>query len=199
MGVECCRLTSQLDCTPYCLTSVNNSISTDLNTVCGPEYIIKGPTIGNLSISGYALDHIYTGCPAKASVSITWIRKFDCDAYITYFLFQRGGQASVVAPDEISDQVTLYNEQATGIAMSASVGGSPVNMYTYDTEHIGTGLSYQGDPIEFTTENEGIGVILTNFLICGLQIEEAYLTNFEITYTPGEVPIASYTFIYEVK
>lgn len=199
MGIECCKLTSQLDCFPYCLTSISNNISTELNTVCAPEFIIKGPTIGNLSISGYALDHIYTGCPAKASVSLTWVRKYDCEYNKNYFIFQRGGQASVIAPTHISDYVTLHNEQATGIVMSANVGGGPVSMYTYDTEHIGFGLTYRGTPIQFTTETaDNEGVILRSTSFCGITAEAFYLTNFSVDYSPGEVPIASYSFIYPI-
>ena len=195
MASECCKLTSGLSCGAYCFTSINSSISAELNNSCG--YVIKGPTIGTVSISGYALDKVYTGCPAKASVTIPWVRRYDCDSNEVHFIFQKGGQASIVG--DIAE-VSVTDVAVSSSSISASAGGSPNNLYTDETESIGFNFAYRGVPIPFDTKTaDGSGVKFKNLTLCGISADEMYLTSFSVNYVPGEVPIASYTFMYPIN
>ena len=61
MAVACCKLVSSLvDCSPYCLTSISNSSSTEVSSACGPNADpIIGATVGSLSITGYASETVH--------------------------------------------------------------------------------------------------------------------------------------------
>ena len=194
--VNCCYLVGQLDCGGFCLTSISLSTNTEISPICGPDNDpIMGPTIGNLSVSGYATDGPHYGCAGEAGVSINWIRKFDCDNDKTYFIF--GGEGSSYYWGDVEGLARLRKEYRQYRTLNASVGNSPANLYTDETRHDGIGLIYTGAPIEFTT-NPTEGFVYDDSF-CGIGDPPLYLTSFRVSFPMGDNPIATYTFVYAVN
>lgn len=196
MAITCCKLTVDLNCGSYCLTSINNSSSTELGAACGPgEDPIIGATTGTLSITGYATEAIHYGCPGEAGVSINWTRKYDCVNDKTYFLF--AGEGNSYYYGDVESLAFLHNEILQYEILSASVGSGPATLYTNDTRHDGYGMTYVGAPIAFTTIAEE-GVKLEE-QICGIGETPLYLTNFSVRFPMGEIPTATYSFVYSLS
>jgi hypothetical protein len=118
-----------------------------------------------VSITAYATSTIYTGCPSKATVSIQWLKRLDCDANNTYFIAAGEGPASIAG--NIKNNTTLYyvdgNNTEIDIAVlnastgksygtiSASSSSGPAAIYMHTTQVDGYGLTYVGGPIAFDT------------------------------------------------
>ena len=66
----CCQLVGNLTITGFngCVTSINVSANTEIAAQCATPKI--GPTVGNVSLTGYASSTPYVGCPSQAGVSI---------------------------------------------------------------------------------------------------------------------------------
>jgi hypothetical protein len=190
---DCCQLVGNLEITGIsaCLTSVSYSSSTEVNRV--GSCIIKGPTIGNVSIAGPAADSIYTGCPVKAGVQIPWIRKYDCDNNKMVFILAGEGRAFISGEDEPS-QVRLLEEVHSYPVMSADSSSGPASIYTDTIQRDGYGLEFSGTPIAFTTNESG--VIHPNI---GIGTGDMYLQNFNVTYNPGSIPMANYSFVFFIS
>ena len=196
MADGCCKLVVDLQCGSYCLTSINNSSSTEMSAACGPgEDPIIGATIGTLSITGYATNLTHYGCPGEAGVSINWTRKYDCVNDVTYFLFS--GEGNSYYYGDVGGLASLHNEIVQYELINASVGSGPATLYTNETRHDGYGLTYVGAPISFSTVVDK-GVILEES-ICGIGENLLYLTNFSVRFPMGEIPTASYTFVYNIS
>ena len=57
----------------------------------------------------------------------------------------------------------------------------------------GYGLNYRGGPIAVDTLEE---LIINNFGVCEGPL---YLQNFSVEYNPGEIPSASYSFLFVIN
>ena len=196
MAVNCCKLVVDLDCSPYCLTSISNNSSTEISSACGPGADpIIGATIGTLSITGYVVQTPHYGCTGEAGVSINWIRKYDCIEDVTYFIF--AGEGNSYYYGDVQGTVSLHREILQYEVFSANVGNSPATLYTNDTRHDGYGMTITGAPINFST-SEDSGVILEAG-ICGIGEDSLmYLTNFSVKFPMGELPTATYSFVYSL-
>ena len=76
---ECCQLVGDLQLgINGCIISINTSCSTEGIIACGDETPLPGPTTGTINITAYATDQPWIGCPARAGVSIPYLRKYDC-------------------------------------------------------------------------------------------------------------------------
>ena len=194
--IDCCHLVGELDCSPYCLTSISMNTNTEVSNACGPEGDpIIGPTIATLNITGYAKEGVHYGCDGEAGVSINWIRKYDCINDITYFIFSHEGESHYYG--DVGNYVELHREVNQYRYLSASVGSGPANLYVDQIRHDGYGMTYTGGPISFSTDVDG-GVQL-NEQLCGIGEPPMYLTNFTVNFPMGDVPTASYTFVYSIS
>jgi hypothetical protein len=189
---ECCQLVGNLQITGIdaCLFSINYSSSTEMTRI--EDCTIIGPTIGNISITGPATEGFYSGCPAKAGVSIPWVRKFDCDNNDVHFIFAGQGKA-YVSGEDAPPNVTLLEPIRSYSVLSADSGSGPASIYTKTTQIDGYGLRFTGTPIPFETSEAG--VVHENI---GIGTGPMYLQNFSVTYSPGAIPVASYSFVFKM-
>lgn len=199
MAENCCKLVGNLtiDGIDGCLTSVNVSSRSEILRECGGELLI-GPTTGTVSIAGYAVEStsgdsgIHTGCPGRAGVSIPWVRRYDCDNDLLYLI--AGGQGSSFVAGDIDSSASLII--ATGRSfpsISASSTSGPATVYMETSQEEGYGLNYTGGPIAFDTRDE---LIIANF---GVGEGPLYLQNFSVEFNPGEIPTATYSFLFIIN
>ena len=187
MANECCQLVGNLNLgIDGCIISVSSNCSTEIGVVCGSDPI-EGPSTQTVSISAYGSTSIWTGCPAKAGVSISYVRKYDCVNDIVYLIFAGQGQSFISG--NIST-VSLNSALATSCtSYSASSSSGPATIYMEATQTNGYGLSYTGDPISFDTANMD-----TTFSLGNLG-NDFYLQSFNFDAQPGQFPVVSYTFV----
>ena len=196
---DCCKLVGNLSIGDLdgCITSVNVSSRGEILAKCG-ETLLLGPSTGTVSITGYAVEvtandsGLHTGCPGRAGVNIPWVRRYDCDNNITY-LISAGEGTSYVAGD-VQDLATL--NIATGRAyptINANSSSGPATVYMETSQEEGYGLTYDGGPISFNTEND---MTIANF---GVGDGTLYLQNISVEFNPGEIPTASYSFMFIVS
>lgn len=189
---DCCNLVGNLEIDWPGVISVSVNSNTQVTTF-GDECYILGPTTGTISVVGYATDEIHTGCPAGANVSITWISKYDCDTGEIVFIPQKGGRSTIYG--DIPHLATVKEAILTYNILNASASSGPASIYTNTEQTDGIGLIYTGLPKPFDSSNENdlvfdsLGIGPTNTM---------NLQNFSLSCNPGEVPTASYSFIFFV-
>ena len=189
---ECCYLTTSfpIDGSLGCIISVSASTSTETSKL--GNCIIVGPTIGSLSIAGYVKDTYHTGCHGRASVQIPWIRKYDCDTDTVYFIFSGEGNSAVAG--NVEGLAHLNNVVITNqISISASSTSGPT-LYSRMSQDNGYGLTYTGDPISFNTATTGQLMFDGNKV--GIPYSECYLQNFSVDFVPGQIPEATYSYVF---
>lgn len=194
MADNCCYLVGELDLdiSDGCIISINMGCSTETNFACGETE--EGPTIGTISITGYATSVLHKGCPGRAGVNINWIRKYDCENDTVYFLFAGQGQSYGTSNVANGSLVRVLNQANTKCkTLNANASSGPSSLYTNEIQVTGYGLSYSGDPISFTTSEQGVTKSLGSDLPSPL-----YLQNFSIEFTPGSLPVANYSFVYQI-
>lgn len=187
MADECCLLVGDLDLgIGACIISVSTNCSTEISNACG-EDIQEGPSISTVNISGYASNNIWGDCASRAGVSIPYIRKYDCENDILYFIASGEGQSFYTGSAD--RYVALRNSlEARCTALNASAGSGPTSLYTRSTQVNGYGLTYNGDPFGFSTQPEG-----TTISLGGVLGGTYYLQNFSFDAQPGQLPVASYS------
>lgn len=200
MAVSCCKLVGNYPIGGGlgCVTSVSISSSTETSKF--GDCIVVGPTIGTLSMTGYATNAIHVGCHGKAGVSIPWIRKYDCDRDEVHFLFSGGGKA-YIAGDVTSDSgalVSLDQVVASYEMVNASSASGPASLYMMETQYDGYGLRYTGEPLNFSTTNEDDLVFRLGPSL-GLDDMYFYLQSFSAEFVPGQIPTASYSFVFTIS
>jgi hypothetical protein len=193
-GEICCQLVGNLELgIDGCIVSVNTSSSTEVVMACG-EDPREGPTTGTLSISAYADTTLWVGCPSRAGVNIPFIRKYDCDEDVVYFIFSGQGQSFFTG--EADRYVSLYKTLPTSSeAVSASSMSGPTSIYMKTKQTNGYGMAYAGNPISFETSAEG-----TEIKVGGIFGETSYyLQSFNFEAQPGQLPIVTYSLVYSVQ
>ena len=199
MAENCCKLVGNLtiDGIAGCITSVNVSSRSEVLRECGGELLI-GPTTGTVSITGYAVEStegdsgIHTGCPGRAGVSIPWVRRYDCDNDVLYLI--SGGQGSSFVAGDIEGLAALVIGTGRSFpSISASSTSGPASVYMETSQEEGYGLDYGGGPISFDTRAE---LLISNF---GVGEGPLYLQNFSLEMNPGEIPTASYSFLFVIN
>jgi hypothetical protein len=190
MAGECCNLVGDLELgiSSGCIISVNTSCSTEITNACGETDPQEGPTTQTVSISGYAETTIYKGCPARAGVSIPWIRKYDCDEDIVYLISSGEGQSYATRDAEYLARVK-YPVGPECESWSANSSSGPSSIYMVTTQINGYGLVYSGGPFEFDTaqniDTYDLGLLGNSF----------YIQSFSLEMQPGQLPIANYSFV----
>lgn len=183
-----------------CLISANLNARVEIVKECGTGpngEVIFGPTVGSLSLSAYADSNLHHNCAGRAGVSIQWSRHQGCNfaagAQTGIFFIKTGSGSSFVAGnvDGLAEIVKGTGRQYPNISISSQ--GGPASLGTTITQTDGAGLIYTGDPISFDSSRD---TLIYNFSVTydGNTISEWYLSNFSLEMTPGELPIASYTF-----
>jgi len=192
MAEDCCKLVGNLNLNlEGCIISVNVSGKTEVNVSCGEP--LPGPTTGTVSLTGYADTTMFVGCPGRAGVSIPWVRKYDCENNKVYFIFS--GEGSSFIEGDADRFVTLNQTlNRTFKSINASSSSGPQSIYMETTHVDGYGLTYDGNPISFTTDPEG--TIIPNF---GVGEGDMYLQNFSLEANPGSLPTASYSFVFTME
>jgi len=198
MADDCCRLVGDLKLNlEGCITSVNMSTRPEIIKECG-DVILVGPTAGTVSITGYAVKStnndsgIHTGCQGRAGVTIPWVRKYDCDLNVVYFIPAGQGASYIAGP--VQEFAQLNNSIGRKYStMSASSGGGPSTVYMVTEQEDGYGLVYTGGPIPFDTADT---LQYDNFLVDDGPI--LYLQSFSLEMQPGEIPSATYSFAFTI-
>lgn len=184
-GDCCCQLISGLNLGLDGIISVSTNSNSEVAAVCGDEPL-EGPVTHSVSITGYASKDIWLACPAKAGVNIPYIKKYDCVANKLYFIFAGQGQSFVSGP--VGGFASLYKSFSSVTSFSANASSGPTSVYMEATQTNGYGLRYSGGPISFSTSE------LINPVDLG-SLGDHYLQSFSFDAQPGQLPIASYTFV----
>ena len=200
MATECCYLAGNFKINlDGCIISLNTSSKAQFSQLCSDNTAVIGPVIGTLSITAYADDKLYKGCPAGAGVSMPWLVKYDCDNDKVYFIFS--GEGNSYTSGNISEYASKHiTAPARYLAINASAGGGPATPYTMVCREDGYGLTYIGQPISFSTSSEQELTMVSESIMSGLGAEDnvIYLQSFSIELVPGSIPIASYSFLFRV-
>lgn len=192
MANACCNLVGNFPDLGYDrIISVNVSSSTEMSRI--EDVIITGPSVGTVSITGYAQEDPYQGCPGRAGASFNWIRKYECEGGTgtVHFIFAGEGQSYIFG--EVGSLATL-TELASYHMVSASSTSGPAALYTDATQSDGYQFSYDGDPISFSTGDEPT-IITIDKIANGVDL---YLQSFNLECNPGSIPTASYSFVFAV-
>jgi len=192
MGAECCNLVGNLSISMGCYISVSTNCNTEIINVCGEDTPLCGPTTQTVNLSGFASSVVHIGCPGKAGVSIPWVRKYDCDTDIVYFLFSGKGQSYVSGDVGGLASISTAVECAPSTSsFSANSSSGPTSIYMETSQTNGYGLDYTGGPISFTASKTGTVAKLNVGNISGT----FYLQTFNLDVQPGQLPVANYTFV----
>lgn len=200
MATDCCCLAGNFQINlDGCIISLNTSSKAQFMQLCDTD-VITGPVVGNLSMTAYANDQAHRGCPAGAGVSIPWLSKFDCDNDdIIYYIF--GGEGTSFTTGEVGSYASKhYSANVSYYSVNANAGAGPATFCQQVCREEGYGLTYTGDPIDFDTSVEDTMIIKASDILSGLGAlnDTLYLQSFNIDLTPGNIPVASYNFIFTV-
>lgn len=191
MANACCYLVGAYEITTPGIISISTRSSTETSML--GDNLVVGPTIGNVSVTAYAGEVIHEGCPAKASVSIPWLRKYDCDTNTIHFIFNGEGNSSITGP---LDNIATINKPAANYSiLNASASSGPASIYDEVTQYDGYGLTYVKGPWDFNTSNEDELLIDTTIST----FEPMYLTSFTYSATSGQFPTVSYDFVFTIN
>jgi len=171
----------------YGIISANLRSNTQI-IITTERQILVGPSLGELSITGYAVTDERFECPGRAGVSYEWIQKYDCLADKTYFVPSRGDKAFIEG--EVSSSISITSI-LTSTGFSASASSGPHTVYLDSKHEDGYDFSYDGHPIAVTGRDTSAGII-GDLLPAGT----AYLTTFSWEQTPPNIPTVSYSFIF---
>jgi hypothetical protein len=190
MAIDCCCLagnfTVNLDA---CLISLSTSSKTQFTQLCSDNTAIIGPVIGTLSITAYADDKLYKGCPAGAGVSMPWLVKYDCDNDKLHYLF--GGEGSSYTTGDVTTAYKHVIAPARYKSISANAGSGPATPCTVACREEGYGLTYKGGPISFSTSSTDELSYGSEYIVSDLGAKDGtmYLQSFSVEYTPGNIPV----------
>ena len=185
----CCQLVGDLQLgMGGCIISINTNCSTEGIIACGDNSPLEGPSTGSLSITAFADNRPWVGCAAKAGLSVPYIRKYDCEQDILYFI--PSGQGQSFTTGNTQGFASVRYVLSTCEALSASSTNGPASQYLRETQVNGYGLSYNGGPISINTtsamEPSSIGV----------GPSEMYIQSFSFDAQPGQIPTVTYSYIY---
>jgi len=197
MAEDCCKLVGNLEIggifSGSCVTSVSVNAKPEIIGQCG-DSVLYGPTIGSVSVAGYATDHLHTGCPGRAGVSIPWLRRYDCSVGVNAVYFISNGQGSSYIAGDVENLATLAIPLGRAYpSISASSSSGPASVYMSTSQEDGYGLVYTGGPLSIDTSAT---IEFANF---GVGAGTMYLQNFSVDFNPGEIPTATYSFAFSIE
>jgi hypothetical protein len=165
-------------------------------TDCNPQIAITGAARGDLSITAYAPFHPSDDlkCPGNASISFGWDERLECDGFTTHFIPRTTNTAYMEGDvTEHINMVTVGNAYTT---FNASAAGGPHTPYLYTDHYDGYNLEYTGSPITISVSDQKNPMtisFLSGILPTGSKL---YLTSFNWSYTPPNIPTVSYSFLF---
>lgn len=184
MANPCCQFVGSLNLNlNACIISVSTNCSVDSGNVCGAT---SGAVTKTISISAYAGNSVWIGCPAKAGVSIPYIQKYDCELDIVHFLSSGEGQSYVFS--DVKGVASVRKVLQRCSVLSANSSSGPTGIYSRDTQINGIGLEYSGGPFNFTTNTKGIRINIPG-------IGGGYLQSFSFEAQSGQIPVANYSLV----
>ena len=197
----CCNLVGNFNITAPGIISVTSQGSTQMNLISagGTNASTISPSTGTVSITAYASDERYVGCPGRAGVTIPWVIRSNCAENIylfggagrSYISGEVGNFAKFPSIAGITNPISEYN------VVSASAGSGPASLYEDSTQKDGYGLIYSGNPWNINTTTEaGCTINLTSYGIGGYG--ECKLQNINIQCVPGQIPVVNISFIYSI-
>jgi hypothetical protein len=195
MSEVCCQLVGDLalDFSEGCLISINTTCNTEAIIACGEENPLAGPTTGTLSITSFTGNELWEGCPSKVGLSVNYLRRYDCESNILYFIPNGQGQ-SFIYGDITSNIAEIKYKLFTCVALSASSSSGPAAIYTNTPQTNGYGLIYNGGPINIETTPEMLPMQLGV-----LPGSDLYLQSFSFDAQPGQFPTVTYSFAYTLE
>lgn len=203
MAEDCCRLVGQIDIFT-CVISISMNSRTEVVKECDGVPLI-GPSTGTVSLTAYTNSaSIYRGCQASASVSIPWVRKYDCETDTVHYINDGKGNSTIIGESYVSPYASIINDTGRRYSnVSASVGSGPTSIYALQEQIDGYGLNYYGGPLNFSSDNEssitfGFSSIVPGDFDKPSGATDLYLQSFNLNLNPGEVPQVSYSFAFGI-
>lgn len=194
MATDCCKLVGNLSLAlEDCIISVNVSSRAEVIKECGGE-LLMGPSTGSVSITAYASNDFYIGCGGKAGVSISWVRRYDCENDEVHFI-PSGKGASYVVGDVEGLASLLLGTGKSYTSFNANASSGPATIYTEVEQEDGYGLLYTGNPFSFSTE-EPENLEFENF---GVGEGTLYLQNFSLELNSSTLPVVTYSFMFSMQ
>lgn len=182
----------------YGIISATLRTSTDI-VLTENEMVLTGPTVGDLSITGYAplLGSDGLDCPGRANISFNWDQRIECDettGVFRVYLIPRG-KARASTEGSVTGNI-LMTEDFEYMTFDASASSGPHSVYMHTTHRDGHNFYYNGDPIQVTPD-DAYNDKTIDFLLPILPLgSKLYLTSFSWSYTPPNVPTVSYSFLF---
>jgi hypothetical protein len=182
------------------IISASMSAGTDIK-LTSDEVLLFGPTLGTVNIQAYPYERnpesssartLGVTCPTKIQAQINWVRRYDCDNNIYYFIPLRGGTASI----EGDTPAGISFEQGPFVSynsFNASAGSGPTTVILSSTHSDGFNLRYDGLPIPFESGRPEPINILSTKLPEGVEL---YLQSFSMDITPPYQATVSYSFAF---
>jgi hypothetical protein len=199
---NCCNLVGNFPSTAEGLISVSSRGNTGFQYYSsgGSSNVAIEPSTGTVSISAYASSKVHEGCAGRATVSINWQRRTDCDVFI--YLFAGAGKSTITGNVQglasfpslggVTNPIAKYN------TVDASASSGPAALYTDDIQYDGIGLIYTGNPWYINTMSEdSCKINLTSYGIGGYGL--CFLQSINLQCVPGKIPIVSLDFIYTIN
>jgi hypothetical protein len=195
-----CNIAGAFDIEYDGIISASMSAGTDIK-LTADEIVLIGPTLGTINITAYPyaanpstnLERtLGVTCPTRVQAQINWVRRYDCDNDIYYFIPQRGGTASIEGetPEGVSfEQGPFLNYRS----FNASASSGPATVYLDTTHYDGFNLIYTGRPIAFESGRPEPINILASKLPAGAEL---YLQSFSLDITPPYQAVVSYSFAF---
>lgn len=198
---SCCNLVGSFNISAKGVISITSQGSAEVTLISagGSNAAIVSPSTGTISISAYASNERYKGCPGRAGVSIPWIIRNDCDQF--YYLF--GGAGKSYISGEVGNYASfpyisgVTNPLNSYTVVNASSSSGPAALYEKSVQQDGYGLIYKGNPWNInTTSEDGCIVNLTSYGIG--TYGDCKLQNISLQCTPGQIPVVNMSFIYSI-
>lgn len=198
---SCCNLVGNFNITAPGIISVTSQGSTQMNlfTAGGVSASTISPSTGTVSITAYASQERYVGCPGRAGVSIPWIMRSNCAENIYLF----GGAGRSYISGEVGSYARfpiipgIVNPISEYGVVSATAGSGPASLYEDSIQQDGYGLIYTGNPWNIDTTSEaGCTINLTSYGIGGYG--SCKLQNINIQCVPGQIPVVNMSFVYSI-
>lgn len=156
---------------------------------------LKGPSVGQMSITAYAFPQgstnklLGTSCPSQAGVDLPTQDRFDCENNVTHIIRTKTGEA--FREGDPIDGITLTDEFCSFRTVSASASSSPAERVTDTERFLGSDLIWTGPPFPFNTTD----VDSLDFNILGLDVK---LTSFSISVQTPSASTNTYNFKYSI-
>jgi len=198
---DCCKIAGYFPTEQDRLISVDSKSGTSVVEIGG--ILHEGSTQGVATVTAYASFDFYVGCAGSAQVNIPWMTRYDCDNDQVHFIFKGAGQSSIIGDVDTSlVRIPANNEVISYRHVKASSASGPFSLYNDDLQRDGYGLIYNGPPWAFNTTIESSCVIQGNTIYqpAGETLEwgPLYIHSFSINFNPGELPVATYGFVFTI-